>query len=164
MDLKSLKSELENLPEHPININSKQKDKLATLGIISYNQLLAIQNYIEQYGKIIALEELGQIKELDKELIRSLKPFIQFDGITDSKTNSLKQISKQSKNDLTLHYQQFFQNSEAYNGITPTYLGNPMRLMLKFSSRFYKKWRIGVNLEKDAGEAGNWNYKQDKYG
>lgn len=164
LDIIPLRIELENLYQHPININTKEIRKLAELGVISNLQLAAIQNYIEKYGKIIALEEMMQIQELNKELLLRIKPFIYFDGISEAQKTSFNKLSSQSKYDLTLHYQRVIQKSKAYDKIEPIYLGDPVRTMLKFSAKFYKKWRIGINFEKDAGESYYWNSKKAKLG
>lgn len=164
IDLSQLRFELERIQAHPININSKEIEIFLRLGILSLNQFNAIQNYISSYGKIIALEELLQIQELDKELIKNLKPFIQFEKIIELKDFSKGRIFKESKNDFTIHYQRILQASSAFQGSTPKYIGDPSRIMIKFSSKLYKRWRFGLNLEKDSGENFAWNLPSSKVG
>lgn len=164
IDIALLQSELERIQQHPININSKELEIFLRLGVLTITQYYAINAHIENYGQILAIEELRQIPDLGVELIKNLKPFISFNGIADMKTILKGNVVKESRKDLTIHFQRTAQKTNAYRGPVPTYLGDPFRIMLKFSMRFYKKWRFGLNLEKDAGEVFTWNSKKVKLG
>ncbi len=164
IDIAQLQSELERLQQSPININSNDFDLFLRLGILSSNQFSAIRKHIEEFGQILAIEELQQIPEIDKELIKNLKPFISFNGIADMKTIFTGNLVKESRKDLTIHYQRTTQQINAYKGPEPAYLGDPTRILVKFSTRLYKKWSFGLNLEKDAGEQFIWSPKRSKIG
>ena len=164
IDIALLQSELERLQQHPININSNDFEIFLRIGILTSNQYSAIQDHIKNYGQLLAIEELQQIRALDISLIKNLKPFISFNGISEIKTILTDNIVKESKKDLTIHYQRTVQKITAYMGPEPIYLGDPSRIMIKFSSRFYKRWKFGLNLEKDAGERFNWKIKEKKVG
>lgn len=162
--LDQIRDELEKIYLHPININSKEFEVFLRIGIINSSQYVAIEDHILKYGRIIAIEELGQIKELDKEFILLIKPFIRFENLASLPELKNAALFNDLKNDLTIHYQRMLQKREGYKGIEPFYLGDPSRIMIKYSSRFYKKWRLGLNLEKDAGEAMQFDFKRSKYG
>jgi hypothetical protein len=164
LDIAQLQSELENIHRHPININSKEFEIFVRIGVVNMTQYTAIEQHISIYGSILAIEELQQIPHLDKELIRNLKPFISFTGISDLSDHFRVSILKESRKDLTIHYQQTLQKSNAYKGSDASYLGNPVRFLMKFSTNLYKRWRFGLNLEKDAGESFVWLPKQTKLG
>jgi hypothetical protein len=163
-DLASIYDQLEFIREHPININSSNLRKLIDIGLINFYQYTQVKDHIEKYGRIMALEELIQIEAFDASYIRILKPFIHFEGLTDIKSKEITKIVSSSKSDLTFQYQQVIQKSKAYSKLTPIYIGSPARIMVKFSSKFYKRWRIGFNLEKDAGESISFSKEQSKLG
>jgi hypothetical protein len=164
IDLSDLRDQLLYLSQHPVNINSSEIEKLLELGLINFNQKYLIEAYIKEHGKILAIEELTQIKDFDIAFIKSLKPFIQFSGISDNRNINFQQIVAEGKNDLTLHYEFITQKAKAYTDSTPSYLGDPARIMIKYNLKFYKRWRAGFNVEKDAGEQIHWNFKSVKPG
>lgn len=159
-----IRDELEKIYLHPININSKEFEVFLRTGIINSSQYAAIEDHILKYGRIIAIEELGQIQELDKEFILLIKPFIHFENLAALPELKNAALFNDLKSDLTIHYQRTLQSREGYKGKDPFYQGDPSRMMIKYSSRFYKKWRLGINLEKDAGEAMQFNLNKSKYG
>lgn len=163
-DLSALYDQLELIRKHPININSSNLMQLVDVSLVNYSQYTLIQEHIKNYGKLLALEELMQIQSFDASFIKILKPFIHFEGITEAQNKQFTRIVAASKSDFTIQYQQILQMAKAYRKPTPVYLGSPARIMVKFSSKFYKRWRIGFNLEKDAGEKISFSKEQSKLG
>jgi hypothetical protein len=164
IDAQGLYDQLLYLSQHPINMNSKDIDNLLAIGLLNQVQISNIQSHTEKNGPLLAYEELLQIPDLDITRIQLIKPFIRFDRFSDPYDLSIQKILKESKNDLTLHYETVLQKSKAYDKNNPVYLGSPARIMIKYSTKFYSRWRLGLNIEKDAGEKINWNINHQKPG
>jgi hypothetical protein len=96
------------------------------------------------------------ISGIETSTIRMLKPFISFDSFIKTNEVSTKAILKESKKDLLIHYQRILETPNGYIGSQPAYAGDLSRIMVRWNMAFYKKWRMGFNLEKDAGETFGW--------
>lgn len=164
VDMNQLRFELEQLARNPISVNSDQMEIFTRLGLINMEQYSALQNHITVYGKLNELEELQMIQGFDNATIRMLKPFISFDAFIKTGEIPGKTILDESKKDLLVHYQRLLETPKGYSGALPAYPGDLARMMVRWNMLFYKKWRMGINLEKDAGETFGWVPKQRKIG
>jgi len=163
-ELNSIYDQLEFLRKHPVNINSNNLTQLIDIGLMNYSHYALIQDHIQANGRILALEELMQIQTFEASYIRLIKPFIHFEGLTDIRKKEIQKLVTTNKNDLTLQFQRVIQKSKAYIGPETIYLGSPARIMIKYSSKFYSRWKVGFNLEKDAGETITFSKAPSKFG
>jgi hypothetical protein len=164
VDMNQLRFELEQMARNPISANDKQMEVFTRLGILSMEQYSALQKHILEYGKLNELEELQMISGFDASTIRMLKPFISFDSFVKPTEFPGKTVFSESRKDLLIHYQRLIETPKGYSGVQRIYPGDLARIMVRWNMLFYKNWRMGLNLEKDAGETFGWNPKKRKIG
>lgn len=160
IDIAQMQSDLEFLLKNPININTKSTQDLVHYGLITQIQYNSLQEHIDKYGALKAIEELQIIEGFGTDQILILSHFISTNNFAGS--ISLHREIKETKNDLTLHYNQLIQEKAGFSDDEQFYLGHPSRLMLKFKTQFYSKWKLAINLEKDAGEKLAWDWKNNR--
>lgn len=148
----------------PVNLNSGEADRLATMGLITPFQLEGIRRYQRQYGDLLFAGELLMIEGLDPRTVAVITPIVCFgknDWEQDRERVTLKNAVTRGKHQLTMNYGQKLNNSEAYDAVSDTamlerpnayYLGSPQKLQLKYSYHYGTRFRCGVAMEKDAGE------------
>ena len=164
IDMNQLRFELEQLSRNPIPVNSEQMEIFTRLGVLSVEQYNGLQNHISKYGKLNEIEELQMIRGFDVSIIRMLKLFISFESFVKHTEIPAKAVFEESKKDLLIHYQRLVETPKGYLGPESAYRGDLARMMIRWNMTFYNKWRMGVNLEKDAGETFGWNPKKRKIG
>jgi len=164
IDMNQLRFELEQLARNPIQVNSTKMDIFTRLGVLGTEQYNALRNHINRYGKINEIEELQMIEGFDAETIRKLRPFISFQLFAQTDEFKKRTFIEETKKVFLIHYQQLLEKPAGYRGAEPKYSGNLARMMVRFNMNFYKKWRMGINLEKDAGETFGWNPERQKLG
>ena len=164
IDMNQLRFELEQLSRNPISVNTDKMEVFTRLGVLTIEQYSSLLKHISEFGKLIEIEELQMIPGFDASTIRILKPFISFEAFVKTSDVPAKTVLEESKKDLLIHYQRLLETPKGYLGPQPTYTGNLARMMIRWNMTFYKKWRMGINLEKDAGETFGWAPQKRKIG
>ena len=92
--------QLEELAEHPININDTKREILQTIPFLNSQQVMDIVEYIDRYGPLKSKNELLSIESLDYHRRKLLSCFIVIgDKTTDSKI-TLSKLRKYGKHDI----------------------------------------------------------------
>jgi len=164
IDMSQLRFELEQLARNPISVNSDKMEIFTRLGLLNMEQYSALQKHISVYGKLNELEELQIVSGFDAATIRMLKPFISFDAFVKTAEIPGKTVFEESRKDLLVHYQRLIEKPKGYSGPQPAYPGDLARIMVRWNMLFYKNWRMGLNIEKDAGETFGWIPEKRKIG
>lgn len=139
------------LQENPININSEGVVRLEELGLINAFQANSIREYRKRYGNILLINELAMIEDFNEQILTVISPII-YCGLSEQETEqeriTVSKLARQGKHQLTMNYAQKLPATEE----SSEYLGNPLKLQLKYSYQYKSRIKMGFVMEKDAGE------------
>lgn len=153
-DILNLYERLLSFYNSPININKLTYDEIKELGMLSDVQISDILDHRSRFGDFLTIEEIQTIPSIQTDLARILQYFL---WVKDSNKLqlSIPQMIKQSDNELYLKASQIIQDKKGYipdeDGNTK-YLGDKNRVFLRWRNNFSRNQRMGIILEKDAGE------------
>lgn len=161
--METLYNDLSYLSEHPFNLNTATAEQLKKLPFLSDNQVAALLNYRRKYGDMASIYELKGIKEMNRQTIELLLPFVYVSIRNENKRElNLKNIVKYGKSELALRYDRCLQTKKGYQQVSDSlltispnkqYLGEPFYHSLRYSFTFEENIKAGIVAEKDAGES-----------
>lgn len=161
--IETLYNDLSYFSEHPINLNTATIEQLKKLPFLSDEQINALLSYRQKYGEMVTIYELKGIKEINRQTIELLLPFIYVNSEKNEKrTLNINNILKYGKNELAIRYDQCLQTKKGYQQVTDSlltvspnkkYIGEPFYNSLRYSFTFEENIKVGVVMEKDAGES-----------
>lgn len=146
--------------KHPVNINGSNLYILRDIYLINDIQLNNLKLYIHHFGQLYSIYELTSVNGFDEETVKKLQPFIIIEPVTDQEKYSAKQIFKYGKHQLLLRAAQILETRKGFS-LPPdsatshpgsVYLGNPQHYYLRYSFSYRNKIRVGITMDKDAGE------------
>lgn len=158
---------------NPLNLNGADREELARLYILTDIQINALLNHISINGPLISLYEIQSIPYFDKKTISQVIHFVK---VAPTKSPSSKSLTKnlfgKGNNYLLFRYDQTLEKRKGYRELQPetdgslskAYRGSPGRYNFRFRSQKAGDYKFGINLEKDAGEALQWNSNNGTYG
>jgi len=170
MDFETFYEELMELAESPIVLNSATKEQLEKLPFLSDIQIENILSYKYSFGSFNSLFELQLIDGLDMTDIRRMLPFVVL-GESQLKTKKIymNDLLKYDKNQVLLRFDKGIEPKAGYQSIDSetgsVYLGSSLYNSVKYQYRFKDRIKLGLTMEKDAGEqfAGNTHKGYDFY-
>lgn len=158
----ALYAELSYLSEHPFNLNTATGEQLEKLPFLSAEQIDALLRYRRRHGEMATVYELKGIKEINRQTIELLLPFIYVSaGKNEDKSLTINNLLKYGKNELVLRYDQCLQRKKGYQQVPDSlltvspnkkYIGEPFSHSLRYSLAFSESAYAGIVAEKDAGE------------
>ncbi len=160
-DYTTLFEQLEFYYRKPINLNKTTLSELQNLGLLNDIQINNLLKHIENYGKLIQLEELQSIDGFDLASIRIILPFIKVNRNADSPNVSFKDIIKDGDNQLFVRYSRVLEEQKGFSEISTDeldsnpnarYLGSPDKLYSRYKFTYSNNVSVGFTAEKDAGE------------
>ncbi len=169
-DFTDLEDESLQIYKHPININKATEYELKILNL-NEQQSRNIQDYISTFGELTSIYELNMIEGFDSILIKRLEPCIIFRIDPEIYKISWSNLIKQGKHTILSRYQQTLEKQKGYtssisdtsssttNDLSKTYkpnnsyIGNPVKMLLKYGYNFHNRLKFGITLEKDSGES-----------
>ena len=158
------------LYENPINLNSASTEELQSLFMLSPKQIIALQNYITQEGKLLTSFELQYIEGFDLSTINKLLPFIIINPLDVERDDRpfLKRILTERNNYLLFRYERTLESKRGYSAVddetSPAYAGNPDKLYLRYRVAKTGDFSLGFTTEKDPGEQIIWNKETQRFG
>src|SRR5688572_4377887 len=75
-DLSIITENLSSLADHPIALNSAEKEELKQSGLFTDFQVESLIKHLSEYGKLLAPQELQQIEGFDLATIHRFLPYI----------------------------------------------------------------------------------------
>lgn len=160
--IETLYNELSYLSEHPFNLNTATEKQLRKLPFLSDQQIKGLLIYRRKYGDMVSIYELKGIKEMNKQTIDFLLPFIYVSpGKEEMKRLNIRNIIKYGKNELALRYDQCLETKKGYQQVSDSlltdspnkkYVGERFYHSLRYSFIFEENIKMGMVAEKDAGE------------
>ena len=155
-DSEELVEILENLIRNPIDINLVDAFDLSKLPNMDPQSAQRIIEHRNNFGYFFSPNELFAIRELDKQLIESILPFIKTSKPKDefenyeTTTPSSKSFFNKSKVNIRSRVSNDLQNRDGFT--SGKYQGSKLKSYNRFLYNFDKNYQAGVLVEKDAGE------------
>ena len=155
--------ELEELRQHPIDLNTATESELHQLPFLSDSQVKDILFYRERNGLFISLGELMLIPGIDFSTRRRLQLFCTVTPVspTASSSPTLPGLLRRSRHELTVRSDFPFYTRDGYRSkpdsilaLSPNkvYLGNNNYHSLRYSLTSMNRLYAGLQIEKDGGE------------
>ncbi len=146
--------------KNPININGPNIYILRNLYIINDIQLNNLKLYIKQFGQIYSIYELTSIIGFDEETVKKMQLFIVVAPHKKSNNYTAKEVFKYGHHQLLLRADQLLETKKGFmlppdsaiSNPGSVYLGNPQHYYLRYSFNYNNKFRVGLTMDKDAGE------------
>ena len=141
--------QLEELAEHPININDTKREILQTIPFLNSQQVMEIVEYIDRYGPLKSKNELLSIESLDYHRRQLLSCFIVIGDKPTNKEITLNKLRKYGKHDI-LGYVSI--PTYTRKGDNEAYYGYPVKHWLRYNFNYGNRIRFGIVASQDAGE------------
>ncbi|MFH0757615.1 MAG: helix-hairpin-helix domain-containing protein [Bacteroidota bacterium] len=145
--------ELQDLENHPLNLNTASFDDMEDAGIFTSFQARMIIEYRERFGALISVYELASIKGFRPARIKEIAPYVTLEsGYSYSK-------QKSNTNTMLVFAGRAYPDAAGYRHDEqgenpPRYSGSPWKTSLRAAAGNGKKITMGVAYEKDPGENG----------
>ena len=149
IDWSNLLIDLYQQKENPINLNSATKEELESFPFLSHIQIENILAYIYIHGEMKTLSELMLVKDMDRQTIDILTPFVCVQPVNNSAPLRLKELLKTNRNELITRLDIPLYRRKGYED---RYLGPPIYNSVRYSFSCSDKLYLGLVGEKDAGE------------
>lgn len=155
-DSEELVEIFEDLIRNPIDINTTDVFELSKLPNMDSQSAQIIIEHRQKFGYFFSPTELFAIRELDKQLIESILPFIKTSRqeITTEEIeqvySSSESIFSKSKLKIRSRATNDLQNRDGFE--SGKYLGSKLKAYNRFLYNYDKNYQAGFLIEKDAGE------------
>lgn len=153
-DVALIIEDLQDLAEHPININSCNEQDLSRLYLLNPVQIHQLLSYVVEFGPVYSIYELATLQGFTPELLQKIEPFIYF-GSAEEKPVTFTESLKKGRNELLARTLGTLQKADGYqtreDGSIP-YEGNRFRYYTRYRFTARDKLQFGFTAEKDPGE------------
>lgn len=152
-----LYDQLNELKNHPININKAGFEELQQLFFIPDNILQDILTYRSEEGDFISVYELQAVPTLGVDDIRKMIPFITI-GEKASRFNvPIPEMLLKGQNTVFVKWETLAEEQVGYSeerkiSGSSYYLGDRYKLFLRYRHQYSNKLSYGFTAEKDPGE------------
>ena len=158
---------LQQLAEHPIDLNSTTYEELEQLPFLSEQQIEELMEYLHRYGPIRSFGELRMIKSMGQRELALLPFFIVIQEKTEDTTSFPRwsTIAREGRHTLTATGRvPFYQRKGDEQG----YLGYEYRHSLRYEFAYGNYVKAGLIGAQDAGEPffghrNSWGYDTYSY-
>lgn len=158
-----LYQELQEIHDHPFNINTITEEQLSMLPFLNDVQRKDIIKYVSENSPVRSLGELMLIYSLDQVTRLRLMLFCRADEIVENKTmkEESKKLLKYGKNELVVRTDIPFYTKAGYEDVSDSvlmknpnkeYRGDRFYRSVRYSFSSMKHLDAGLQIEKDAGE------------
>lgn len=165
--------ELEDLSNHPFNINTITKEQLEQLPFLSDRMVENILYYIYKYGPMLTKNELLGIEGMDRQTRHFLQDFIYIGPSSDEeKWLSAKNVMKYGQHQLLTRVDIPLNKKAGYADYDEEtlmkypnrkYAGSSLYNHVRYTFGYGNKIAVGVNMEKDSGEPFFSKYNRKGY-
>lgn len=141
---------LEQIRNQPIRLQRATPASLATIPFLDPIRAEHLLLYIQQYGAPVNIAELATVEGFSEELANRLAPYLSFcRNQSPNWRESAKEYTWQARSSLrlTLPYERGYRSKSESR-----FSGGPIRHRARGELRFPEKARLGLAVEKDAGE------------
>jgi hypothetical protein len=155
------------LLSNPYDLNKVSEEQLQALYVLDRGQINALLRYRDQAGPFLSIYELQNIPNFSIDLIQKISPFFTVANPTTSLNETiLNRILKNENNYLILRWARTLESQKGYLAGTDSsgrYAGSPDQMYSRFRTSKPGDFSLGFTLEKDAGEAWQWNPAKKYY-
>ncbi len=141
----------ESYTNRRININNASAKVLSMIGL-NREQIDNIEKYKTEYGELSSIYELHLVEGFDSAFIQKISPNIRFDLNREIHQITSKDLILKGKQTIVFRLNRNLQLSKAYQEDTAIYIGSPDKILIRYNYRYYDRLKVGITLEKDAGE------------
>lgn len=156
LDFESFYDDLMELSKNPIELNTTRKEQLIKLPFLSDIQIENMLSYIYTNGPLNTIYELQLIDGLDMTDIRRMLPFVTLNKVEKKSQKIYKaDVLKYGKNQILLRFDKGIESKAGYQqseNESKNYQGTSLYNSLKYEYHFKDRIKIGLTMEKDAGE------------
>ncbi len=160
------------LYSNPLNLNIANSEDLASLYILTPQQIQNFLQYRINNGSLISIYELQAIPTFDLTTIRKIVPFVTVEERASDTRPLLQRIAEEKNSFLLLRLERTIEKSEGFIASDtsaegepfPKYSGSRNKVYSRFRVSRSKDFSIGFTLEKDAGEQFNFDRQIRRYG
>ena len=142
---------MQQLAEHPIDLNNTSREELEQLPFLSDQQVMDIVEYLDRYGPVRSHNELKMIRSMDYWQLALMRHFTVVGDVAhkEQRFPRLKTITKYGKHKLTATARiPFYERKGDKNG----YLGYKYRHSLRYEFSYSKFLKAVIIGAQDAGE------------
>jgi hypothetical protein len=138
----------------PLNLNKASMEDLEDFFLLNDVQISGLVSYRQQFGDLMALEELQAVPGFDLATIRAILPYVDVKGDLDDYNVSAKELITKGQNELFVGYRRKLETQRGYipGEFEDPYLGQPFRLYTRFQRKYEDRLSVGFTAEKDEGE------------
>lgn len=157
-DNSDLYNSIEELILNPIDLNTADVFELQKIPGVEANTALIILSYRDRFGPFYSVNELYAMRELDRELINRIIPFLKvenFPATTDSTfVDEVFTDERIIPSNLKLNFRSRFGNDlQTRKGFEEgIYVGNKLRAYNRLLVKYSRQIQAGILFDKDAGE------------
>ena len=162
---------LYQLYTQPINLNQADEEELQELFFLSSRQISNLLHYRQRYGELRTVYELQFIPAFGITIIQQMLPFITVETTSIDTLSWVKRWQRADKllilrQATTLETKRGFIPRDTLNdpfSSTP-FIGSKHQLYTRLRVSRRNDFSVGLTLEKDAGEAIQWDPDRSQYG
>ena len=138
----------------PLNLNKASMEDLEDFFLLNDVQISGLVTYRQEYGDLLAIQELQAVPGFDLATIRAILPYVGVNGNVDDYNVSAKELILEGKNELFVGYRRKLETQRGYipGEYEDPYLGEPFRLYTRFQRKYEDRFSVGFTAEKDEGE------------
>lgn len=145
--------EMQEYKKHPLLINRADENELKQLRILSGLQISHLLSYRKLFGNLVSVYELQAVPGWDIYTIKRILPYISVDG----PVGIVKEAGHRFRNgdhSLLVRLTRVLEKAKGFDHANPGigYLGDPLKMMLRYRYSYKNLLQFGVVGEKDAGE------------
>jgi hypothetical protein len=139
-----------NFTENKINLNNTNYSELKQLIFLNNYQIFDLLKYKNEVKLFKTIYELRMIPSLNMKVIKTLLHFVYVGEKKSYKKDSLEQILSKARHKLYVGYYDIVQKQQGIeNG---NYGGESFSSYVNYDVKYFNKFRIHFNLQKDKGE------------
>ncbi len=159
-DYQSIYEQMDELAQHPLNLNTATRAELEQLPFLSAQQIAHLQEYIYRYKRIDSWGELNLIPSLTPATCQLLMQVTCIRPPEENLFPSLSNLLKNGRSNLTLTGRiPFYRREGDRNG----YQGYPYRHSVRYTFQYGQRVKLGLIAAQDAGEPFFSNRNQKGY-
>lgn len=142
---------LQDIAQHPINLNQATREDLEQLYFLSALQVENLLFYLYRFHSMKSIFELQLVEVFKQEDIQRLLPYV-YIGPTLEKKDSIswRDFLKYGKNEMLVRYDRCLETKKGY--ADDSYIGDANYLSFKYRYNYKNNLLVGFTAEKDAGE------------
>lgn len=153
--------ELQELAEHPLNLNTATREQLEQLPFLSDQLIENILYYLYKYGAMLSINELWGVEGMDWRTRRYLQDFVYVGEVPADRKPDWRKIWTRNKQELLTRVGRSLNQKAGYAGYSAEtldkypnrkYLGDAFYHNIRYRFSFANRLFFSFSAEKDAGE------------